>query len=448
VSQQRTSRRSLRSHLHWLWLLFTLVISFATPLSSVSRAATVADLTLGFSTEGRPITAVRFGDGPRKLVLVGATHGGPEANTYRLMLDLIDHLRATPDEVPPEVRLYIIPTLNPDGLALDTRFNARSVDLNRNMNTGLDACPENDWSHTVNGAYGTISDTGGPAPETEVESRLIRAFLLDASAAIFYHSAGGELFPPFCAHEPSLVLAQRYAEAAGYTYTRYYPRSMITGGMHDWAGSLGIASFTPELWTGEGSDTEANHAALHVVLAEAATLLPLPTDQRVGKYSVPAPIWRFWRIHGGVARLGEPIGPSYVEGERIIQPFTHARIVADLSRTDRPDFVTLDLLGQRARLLLAGPTGASNTMAVEEFTPLFSAAAAEFGGEALGEALGDPETGISLNTGAPRIVQYFARARLELDPAAASPLVELSPLGWHDQQLRMATDPRFTHQIR
>jgi len=210
------------------WLGIALVAAvllalLAAPASAARRTTKVADLTLGSSTAGRPITAVRIGDGPRKLVLVGATHGGPEANTYRLMLDLIAHLRAAPDEVPPEVRLYLIPTLNPDGLALDTRFNARGVDLNRNMNTDLDACPENDWSRSVNGAYGIVSDTGGAAPETEVESQLIRAFLLDASAAIFYHSAGGELFPPFCAHPPSLRLAQRYAEAAGYTYTRYYP---------------------------------------------------------------------------------------------------------------------------------------------------------------------------------------------------------------------------------
>ena len=142
------------------------------------------------------------------MVLVGDTHGGPEANTYRLLLDLIAHFRQYPREVPPAVRLYLIPTLNPDGLALNTRFNGRGVDLNRNMNTDWDACPENDWRTNVNGAYCIESNTGGIAPETEVETRLIRDFLLDASAAVFYHSAGGELFPPFCEHAPSIALAR------------------------------------------------------------------------------------------------------------------------------------------------------------------------------------------------------------------------------------------------
>ncbi len=433
----------------WLSLLVALVALSVAPASAARRAPPVADITIGRSAEGRPITALRIGNGPRKLVLVGATHGGPEANTYRLMLDLAAHLRAAPDEVPPEVRLYLIPTLNPDGLALDTRFNARGVDLNRNMNTGLDACPENDWSKTVNGAYGIVSDTGGPAPESEVESRLIRTFLLDASAAIFYHSAGGELFPPFCEHTPSLALAQRYAEVAGYTYTRYYPRYMITGGMHDWAGSLGIASFTPELWTGEGSDTDENHAALHAILAEATALLPLPEDQRVGAYSLPAPIWRFWRSNGGAERLGNPIGPARTAEGRIVQPFMRAAVMVDPARVDTPEFVSLEALGERARALLTPTPSMVLSTEVAEYASLFSAAAVEFGGEALlGERLGTPEPSISVSDGSPRIVQYFANARLELDPTATPPTVVLSPLGWYDQQLHLVTDPSFTHQIR
>jgi murein tripeptide amidase MpaA len=95
----------------------------------------VVDLTLGVSTQGRPITAVRIGNGPRKLVLVGSTHGGPERNTFELATQLIGYVRANPITIPPDVRLYVIPTLNPDGLALGIRQNANGIDLNRNMDT-------------------------------------------------------------------------------------------------------------------------------------------------------------------------------------------------------------------------------------------------------------------------------------------------------------------------
>jgi predicted deacylase len=220
---------------------------------------------------------VEFGDGPRKLVIVGATHGGPEANTYRLALELIDHLRAKPELVPSDVRLAIIPAINPDGLALGWRFDAFGVDLNRNMNTNLDACPENDWSQRVFGARGIVSDTGGSYPDSQHEVRLLRAFLFDASAVIFLHSNAGLVFPSFCEHAPSIALAEAYAAGAGYRYSRFWENYMITGGMHDWAASLGLAAITPELLTGDLSEFAENLGGLQAVLERSVELLPCPS---------------------------------------------------------------------------------------------------------------------------------------------------------------------------
>src|SRR5581483_3509542 len=142
------------------WFYFAILLVMVIPAQQSYATPQVVDLQLGVSEAGRPITAVKIGDGPRKFVLVGDTHGGPEANTFHLATELIDYFRAHSDEVPSTVRLYIIPTLNSDGLAANTRFNARGVDLNRNMNTDLDTCPQNDWSIHVQGAYGIESDTG------------------------------------------------------------------------------------------------------------------------------------------------------------------------------------------------------------------------------------------------------------------------------------------------
>lgn len=58
-------------------------------------APSVTDFTLGTSGAGRPITALKIGDGARKLALVGDTHGEPEANTYQLVSQLADYFRAS-----------------------------------------------------------------------------------------------------------------------------------------------------------------------------------------------------------------------------------------------------------------------------------------------------------------------------------------------------------------
>lgn len=422
-------------------------VVFSIPANAANHLPTSADLTIGFSTEGRPITAVRIGDGPRKLVLVGDTHGGPEANTYRLILDLLAHFRVAPEEIPSGIRLYLIPTLNPDGLAHTTRFNARGIDLNRNMDTSLDSCPENDWSPRVQGAYGIVSDTAGTAPETEVESQLIKAFLLDASAAIFYHSAGGELFPPYCEHLPSITLAQQYAKAAGYIYTRYYPRYMITGGMHDWAGSLKIASFTPELWTGEGSDTPANHEALHAIFAQADTVLPLLQDTIEDGIAIPAPIWRFWRSAGGRERFGRPLTCAQYAGDRLVQTFTNAQISVTLSDMDVMPRVELASFGKQFQPVLT-ETPLTETQR-KTYTALFEAAVKRMGGNAIvGTPIGTVSLGRSLTDGTPRVVQLLTRVRLELYPAASHPDVLLSPLGWYALQRTALQSPAVMQQIR
>ncbi len=281
----------------------------------------VVELTFGSSAEGRPITGTRIGTGPLRFYIIANTHGGPEANTYQLALDLQAYFRQHPAEVPAPVSLYIIPTINPDGLALGTRFNSRGVDLNRNMDTNFDQCPENDWNQTVEGAYGYISDTGGPTIESEVESQLVRDLVLDASAVVWVHSDGGDVFPAFCEHAPSIALAQAYAQASGYRYDRYWQNYNITGGMHDWAGALGIASITPELATGELPDYPENLAAVQAILNDYERLLPAPqpiTEPTTG-VTMPALLWRYWRAHGGPDWFGLPISPVVtIDGKQTV----------------------------------------------------------------------------------------------------------------------------------
>ena len=120
------------------------------------------------------------------MVLVGDIHGGWEANTHELAQELVAYFEANPQNVPDDVSLWIIPTLNPDGLAADTRVNARGVDLNRNSDTDLDGCAGNDWSATTFTSDGPQPGAGGAYPFSEPEAQAARDFLADAHIAVFY----------------------------------------------------------------------------------------------------------------------------------------------------------------------------------------------------------------------------------------------------------------------
>lgn len=100
-----------------------------TPITEPDLSA----IEIGTSREGRPILAEFYGDpAGRPVLIVGPSHGD-ECSP----LMIVEHLRALGREgaVSANVRLVIIPTLNPDGLANGTRRNARYVDLNRDGTT-------------------------------------------------------------------------------------------------------------------------------------------------------------------------------------------------------------------------------------------------------------------------------------------------------------------------
>lgn len=388
-------------------------------------------ITIGVSGQGRPIQAVRFGSGAKKLVIVGDTHGGPEANTFVLSNELIGYFRATPGAVPAGISLYIIPTLNPDGLAAGVRFNGRGVDLNRNMNTNLDTCAENDWNTTVQGAYGYVSDTGGPFPDSEVESRVIRRFLLDASGAIFLHSNAGLVFPAYCDFAPSIALAERYASGSGYLYSRYWPNYFITGGMHDWASSLGIAAITPELITGDQSELSNNLGGVLAVLEDAETLLPALADREQQGIIVPALLWRFWKAYGGTDMFGEPLAPATVADGLTRQVFARAileqradsgAVVVEPAPLGRP-------LAEAAGFAATGPgagqffpeTGHTVREAFLDFWQRYD------GMTTLGLPLSEEFVARTID-GQERPVQYFERGIVAYYPEDGS--VRLEPLGW------------------
>ncbi|MEV0400176.1 M14 family zinc carboxypeptidase [Actinoallomurus sp. NPDC050550] len=94
-------------------------------------AAVRRTVPLGASVHGRPIVAVESGDpaSPRKVLVVGCVHGNESAG-IAVARALID------GPAPAHADLWVIPVLNPDGVAARTRGNAHGVDLNRNFPAG------------------------------------------------------------------------------------------------------------------------------------------------------------------------------------------------------------------------------------------------------------------------------------------------------------------------
>jgi protein MpaA len=86
------------------------------------------EVVLGRSEQGRPIVAWETGDpsAKRRLLVVGCIHGNEPAGIA--IANAVTRARA-----PAGTDVWVIPDLNPDGVAAHTRQNGRGVDLNRNF---------------------------------------------------------------------------------------------------------------------------------------------------------------------------------------------------------------------------------------------------------------------------------------------------------------------------
>jgi protein MpaA len=135
-----------------------------------SRWHPYAKRRIGTSVQGRPLLAYRLGDRRHGItaVLVGSMHGNEPAGV-RLVEAIRSHLRVR------AVDIWVVPTINPDGVAADTRQNAHGVDLNRN------------WAYRWQRQAGQYDS--GTKPFSEPETRAMRRFLnlIDARFVVSFH---------------------------------------------------------------------------------------------------------------------------------------------------------------------------------------------------------------------------------------------------------------------
>ncbi len=163
---------------------------------------------LGFSAEGRPIFAERYGTpGGQRVLVIGVIHGDEDAG-----LAIVDELRQRP--VPEGVELWIVESMNPDGVANQDRHNGNDVDLNRNF--------PYKW-----GPIGAPGDGqyAGPGPASEPETQAMINFMqqLQPDITVWYHQ---DLFVVNPSQGREGRVRARYAELTGL------PMGEITGGIY------------------------------------------------------------------------------------------------------------------------------------------------------------------------------------------------------------------------
>lgn len=258
--------------------ILTILFFFSITLSGLSEKRSI----IGYSVEGRPIEMVSLGSGSKDVLLVGGIHGGYEWNTVLLVGRLIEYYRNEPHRVPDGIRLHFVVNMNPDGLhsvtggvsleefdpsAVDTRsgrFNANSVDLNRNW--------EYEWEPTS--YWGTTEVKAGTAPFSEPETRAVRdlALRMRPAGVLFFHSAADGIYHGGRrdGFEPSRRLAEAYAEGSGYRLPEPGKKGLvtyrITGSATNYLYTQGIPAIVVELSTHQRTELERNIRGMRTML--------------------------------------------------------------------------------------------------------------------------------------------------------------------------------------
>lgn len=222
---------------------------------------------IGYSVTGQPLEIYRFGHGGRELLIVAGIHGGYEWNTILLAEALIAHVRDRSVEVPADVSLYILRSLNPDGEVRSHgypgRANENGVDINRNWPVNWHP----DWNRA--GCWNYLPITAGAHPLSEPETAALLAFIVshDIQAIISYHSAALGIFPGGSPASPESVrLAEAIASVSEYPYPPLDYGCEYTGQFADWASAQGIAAVDVELSTHDSIDLWVNLAILRAFL--------------------------------------------------------------------------------------------------------------------------------------------------------------------------------------
>lgn len=221
----------------------TLLLAAVPGLAADAHAHTVL---LGRSWQGRAIRAVEVGNPSwRRVLVVGCIHGNETSGIA--IAQALDRLS------PSDLDLWIIPDLNPDGVAAGTRQNAHGLDLNRNF----------PWRwRPLSGVY-----EAGPRPLSEREARIARTLILrlHPHLTIWFHqhldivwASGGDR-----------RIEKAFARVSGLPY---HAMPQLAGSAISWQNNSlrGTTAFVAELPAGQPSTIQIARY-VQAVLAAAHT---------------------------------------------------------------------------------------------------------------------------------------------------------------------------------
>jgi len=278
----------------------------ADALVSLTASPLAQRVQLGESHGGRPIEALRItaADTPEAHWRILGAHHGDELPSGEVALafaaHLIDSYGIDPELTAALERdaIWVVPHINPDGVAGVSRYNAGQVDLNRNYG--------HQWRED---AY-----RPGEAPFSEPETRAVRA--LEAwnpfTAGLSLHAGASNLgwvwnFTNTPAPDDHLVasMAEDYASACGapdFWITNGADWYTSHGDTTDWSyGAHGVLDFTLEV----SADKSPPHATVADIVADH-----LPAMQRF----VAWPHRATGQVTDAVTGRGIPATVSLIDG--------------------------------------------------------------------------------------------------------------------------------------
>ncbi|MCX6702188.1 MAG: M14 family zinc carboxypeptidase [Candidatus Zambryskibacteria bacterium] len=237
---------------------------------------------IGKSVQGRDITAYHYGTGSTELLFVGGIHGGYEWNTVLLAYQTMDYLKQNLNLIPSNIKVTIIPVLNPDGLnkivgtagrfttanvpspisaTVAGRFNANNVDLSRNF----------DCNWQVTGTWQNKTVSGGSKVFSEPESLAMKNYVETSKpiAIVTWYSAAGGIYASSCNNGVSAetnTITKKYADASGYPAYDSFDFYETTGDMVNWFAKINIPAISVLLTNHTDVEWTKNLAGIQALL--------------------------------------------------------------------------------------------------------------------------------------------------------------------------------------